>query len=103
MQPSPCFCLNSKKHNKAVVFAETTLDDFWATGLDKDATIHTVATACPGDNKPGSLMTKIAARHRRSSGRSADLSQRINELKTPRKRNFSGNRKLFPQSQVSHP
>ena len=49
----PVFVEILKKHNKAVVFAETTSDDFWATGLDKDATIHIVATAWPGDNKLG--------------------------------------------------
>ena len=116
----PVFAETLKKHNKAVVFAETTFDDFWATGLDKDATIHTVATAWPGDNKLGSLMTEITARLRLSSGRSqsiprtksnrktksyetADLSHLKNELKTPRKRNCSGNRKLSPKSQVTPP
>ena len=96
----PVFSETLKKHNNAVVFAGTTFDDFWDTGLDKDATIHTVATALPGDNKLGSLMTEIAARLRRSSGRShsilrtksnrktkfdetADLSHLINELKNP--------------------
>ena len=99
---------------------ETTYDDFWATGLDKDATIHTVATAWPGDNKLGSFITEIEVHLRRSSGRSqsiprtksnrktksyqiADLSHLINELKTPRKCNCYGNRKLSPKILVSHP
>ena len=33
----PVFAETLKKQNKAVVLAETTFDDFWATGLDKDA------------------------------------------------------------------
>lgn len=51
-------------------FVETSYDDFWAPGLDKEATIHIRAFTWPGTNKLGSIMSEIAGRLRRSPGRS---------------------------------
>ena len=57
----PVFAEYLKRHENSHVFVETTYDNFWASGLDKDATIHTYVEAWPGANKLGRIMTEIAS------------------------------------------
>uniref|UniRef100_K1Q4V6 Protein sidekick-2 n=1 Tax=Magallana gigas TaxID=29159 RepID=K1Q4V6_MAGGI len=82
-----------KKHKKSV-FVETTYDDFWASGLDKEATIHTRASAWPGTNKFGIIMSGIAGRLRRSPGRSHSASG-------PKTRTASKDKSKTQQLQIS--
>lgn len=82
-----------KKHKKSV-FVETTYDDFWASGLDKEATIHTRASAWPGTNKLGIIMSEIAGRLRRSAGRSHSASG-------PKTRTASKDKSKTQQLQIS--
>lgn len=108
-----------KKHKKSV-FVETTYDDFWASGLDKEATIHTRASAWPGTNKLGIIMSEIAGRLRRSPGRShsasgpktrtaskdksksqqLQLSEMIQDIRKTQNSGGSGTKKAAPTSQV---
>lgn len=76
------------------VFVETTYDDFWASGLDKEATIHTRASAWPGTNKLGIIMSEIAGRLRRSPGRSHSASG-------PKTRTASKDKSKTQQLQIS--
>lgn len=111
----PAFADALKKYKKSDVFVETTFDDFWASGLDRMATIHTHSSAWPGSNKLGHIISEIASRMRRATGRShsaprtapkektksqSNISQMLKELKNPRKRSCSGSRKSSPKSQV---
>lgn len=111
----PAFADALKKHKKSDVFVETTFDDFWASGLDRMATIHTLSSAWPGSNKLGHIISEIASRMRRATGRShsaprtapkgktksqSNISHMLKELKNPRKRSCSGSRKSSPKSQV---
>ncbi|XP_062579704.1 uncharacterized protein LOC134241694 [Saccostrea cucullata] len=45
---------------KNVVFAETTYDDFWATGLNLNQSKHSKPTAWPGKNVLGQILGRIA-------------------------------------------
>ena len=42
------------------VFAETTFDDFWATGLNFDQSVHTKPSAWPGKNVLGQILGRAA-------------------------------------------
>ena len=43
---------------KNVVFAETTYDDYWATGLNFDQSVHTKPSACK--NVLGQILGRVA-------------------------------------------
>lgn len=45
---------------KNVVFAETTYDDYWATGLNFDQSVHTKPSAWPGKNVLGQILGRVA-------------------------------------------
>lgn len=66
----PAFADSLKKHKQSDVFVETTYGDFWASGLDRIATIHTLSSAWPESNKLGRIISEIASRIRRTTGRS---------------------------------
>lgn len=75
----PLFADSLKKHNNSHVFVETTYDNFWASGLDKDATIHTNADAWPGTNKLGGILSEIASHLRQSPNRPQSRSSQISK------------------------
>ena len=87
------------KNGKNVVFAEATYDDFWGTGLDKTATIHTSMKKWPGKNQLGQLLCDVASAYtmRASSQRSvslprqnakqADIGDMFKTIRSSRKRN----------------
>lgn len=95
----PVFADSLKTQKRNHVFVESTYDDFWASGLDKDATIHTCAEAWPGTNKLGCILSEIASRLRQPPNRPQSLqttpiektrSQQINlEQNTPKDRTRS--------------
>jgi hypothetical protein len=100
---------NSKKTS---VFVETTYDDFWASGLGKDATITTSRSVWPGSNKLGDILARVAARIRRpprsnsaprtgnsKSSVQPEITQMIQDVRTLR--NSSKNTRV--QSQTSDP
>jgi predicted NAD-dependent protein-ADP-ribosyltransferase YbiA (DUF1768 family) len=41
------------------IFAESTYDDFWGTGLDREGTDHTNHLKWPGNNQMGKILTNI--------------------------------------------
>ena len=48
------------KFAKGTIFAESTYDDFWGTGLDKNGTDHTQEGKWPGKNHLGLIIQKVA-------------------------------------------
>ena len=48
------------KFPKGTVFAESTYDDFWGTGVDRDGTDHTQENKWPGKNHLGHIIQKVA-------------------------------------------
>ncbi|XP_056003557.1 angiopoietin-4-like [Ostrea edulis] len=53
---------------KNSIFAETTYDNFWGTGLDKVQTEHTSPSEWPGQNIMGSILQRIAS-HTKKTGK----------------------------------
>lgn len=109
----PAFADVLKKNKKSDVFVETTYGDFWASVLDRMATIHTLSSAWTRSNKLGHIISLIASRMRRTTGHSqsaprtapkdktksqSNISHMLKELKNPRKRSCSGNRKSSPKN-----
>lgn len=108
-----------KKHKKSF-FVETTYDNYWASGLDKEATIHTRASAWPGTNKLRSIMSEITGRLRRSPGRphsasgprtrtaskeksktqQLQLSEMIQDIRKTQNSSSLGTKRAAPTSQV---
>ena len=95
-----------KKSHKSAKFVENTFDDFWGSGIDTHASIHTDCGKWPGKNVFGTLVTELANKYRRptrswstprQSATNADnqmnLTDMLRDLKTPRKRDSSGRRK----------
>lgn len=102
-----------RKAKKSTIFVEATYDDFWASGIDKEGTIHTHPTAWPGQNKLGEILANVATSHsndNRTTQRSNSaprmskessqraISSMLSELRAPRKRDCSGTRKISPKS-----
>ena len=98
---------NSKK---STVFAESTFDDFWASGLNEKETQCTNSDKWPGKNTLGDIIMKVAKHHRPKSrswltaraskpkdNTQRDIADMLKQLKTPRKRNISGHRKDSPR------
>ena len=52
------------KYPKGTTFAESTYDDFWGTGLDKDGSDHTQEKKWPGENHLGQLIMKVTSGHK---------------------------------------
>lgn len=48
-----------EKHDVDTIFAESTYDDFWGTGLDRVGTDHTNHLKWPGKNQMGKIFTNI--------------------------------------------
>ena len=99
-----------KSHSKTV-FVETTLDNFWGSGLNKTGTLKTKASKWPGNNTLGRIIGEVAKVHRRttrswsvprnaSSAKKApnqrEITTMLQDLRSPRKRSRSGRRRPSP-------
>uniref|UniRef100_K1RW35 Uncharacterized protein n=1 Tax=Magallana gigas TaxID=29159 RepID=K1RW35_MAGGI len=89
----PVFADTLKAAKKSTVFAESTYDNFWASGLDVIGTSHTNAKHWPGRNTLGKILADMTARLRarspsvrsasasrskgKESGRDTNISQRV--------------------------
>ena len=95
-----------KKSHKSAKFVENTFDDFWGSGIDTSATLHTDSEKWPGKNVFGTLIGELANRHRRptrswstprqsasNNDNQMNLTYMLRDLKTPRKQDSSGRRK----------
>ena len=73
-------CFAEKR--KQTVFAETTFDDFWGTGLDRTATLHTSRDKWPGQNTLGIILHNVASActQRSSSQRSWSVPRQSTKL-----------------------
>lgn len=76
------------------MFVENTCADFWALGLDNEATIHTRGSFWLGTNNLGIFMSEIAWRLRRSPSRSHSASG-------PKTRTASKDKSKTQQLQIS--
>lgn len=52
---------------KNVIFAETTYNDFWATGLNYDQSMHTKTSTWPGKNVLGQILGRVATEVKKKS------------------------------------
>ena len=104
----PAFKDVLQKSQRNALFVETTFDDFWGSGLNKDGTLNTNPTKWPGKNKLGRIISEVAKVHRRTSRSwsvprntakttQMDITSMLHELKTPRKRSRSGRRRMAPE------
>lgn len=100
----PVFADTLKAAKKSTVFAESTYDNFWASGLDVIGTSHTNAKHWPGRNTLGKILADMSARLRarspsvrsasasRSKGKESgqmDVSQMIQDYKNASSRKTS--------------
>ena len=96
------------KSQRNALFVETTFDDFWGSGLNKDGTLNTNPTKWPGKNKLGRIISEVAKVHRRTSRSwsvprntakttQMDITSMLHELKSPRKRSRSWRRRMAPE------
>ena len=101
----PAFRDKLKKSNKSTIFVETTYDNFWGSGLYQIDTEHTDCSKWPGKNVFGCMLSEVAKNYRRPTRswsaprQSKDASQMdisrmmMRDIRTPQKRDRSGNRK----------
>jgi ribA/ribD-fused uncharacterized protein len=54
-----------EKSDNNTIFAEATVDAYWGTGLDSNATEHTDPNKWPGTNKLGLIVRKTSLKYRR--------------------------------------
>ena len=76
------FKIKLKESNKNTVFAETTYDMEWGTGLNASESVKTKSSCWPGQNKMGRLVKKVASmcvKRRQSS---------VNKIKTAKQRDI---------------
>lgn len=86
--------------NANTIFAESTVDVYWGTGLDTIGTTQTEPSKWPGENKLGAIVQKIAAKYTRKlrsasvprKGSQSEASQKkldtfIRDLKKNKKKN----------------
>ena len=60
MKQVKTFSERLSKFAKGTIFAESTYDDFWGTGLDRNGTDHTQEGKWPGKNHLGRIIQKVA-------------------------------------------
>lgn len=63
-----------KKCAPKCVIVEATYDDFWGSGIDEHATLHTKPKAWPGSNKLGQIITSVAQKYRQRNRANRSLS-----------------------------
>ena len=97
----PVFAEYLKKHENNRVFVETTYDNFWASGLDKEATMHTCTDAWPGANKLGLIISEIASCLRQST--SSSQSPQSHSLQSPQPQSPQPQSPQSPQPQSPQP
>jgi ribA/ribD-fused uncharacterized protein len=59
--------------NTNTIFAESTVDGYWGTGLDAAGTVHTNPSKWPGENKLGVIVKQIASKFTRKLLRSSSV------------------------------
>lgn len=47
------------KSKKSSILIETTYNEFWASGLNNDAPMHTSRSAWPGNNELGDILSDV--------------------------------------------
>ena len=80
MKQVKTFSERLSKFAKGTIFAESTYDDFWGTGLDRNGTDHTQEGKWPGKNHLGRIIQKVAGVrkcHQRSWSCPKNLCQRV--------------------------
>ena len=108
-----------KKSGPKTIFAESTYNDFWGSGLNYEGTSHTDIGEWTGQNHVGKILCEIAnelrpdpegwktaksskhdskkkdKKEKQSKLSDFDLTEITRELKTPRKRLLCGKRKTY--------
>ena len=110
MEQVPSFKAELSKSSVNTIFVETTFDDQWGSGLNRNGTMFTLSEKWPGKNVLGEMMGKLASRCRPSTTdwrqpptkkdkkhktkrKQANLSDVARELQTPSKRDHTGRKK----------
>ena len=63
----PSFKAELSKNSFNTIFVETTFDDQWGSGLNRNGTMFTLSEKWPGKNVLGVMMGKLASRCRPST------------------------------------
>ena len=110
MEQVPSFKAELSKSSVNTIFVETTFDDQWGSGLNRNGTMFTLSEKWPGKNVLDEMMGKLASRCRPSTTdwrqpptkkdknhktkhKQANLSDVGRELQTPGKRDHTGRKK----------